>query len=114
MNDKTSKPVFGIIRYHNTPTKVQLPNGTVVHKTDRIFVREFGGFIPCAPYSDNFIFEVPKDMINVPSHVCTCGSPAVISGVSGYVMDASPQGKMFLCLTHSTTGKHFNSKQKWV
>jgi hypothetical protein len=107
--------VFGIIRYHNSPIKATLPDGTDVYRQDKIFVSEYGGDIPCAPYSDNFIYAMPKKFIKVPSFACTCGAPAVITGASGYVMDASPQGKMFVCLTHATIGHHANnSKNRWA
>lgn len=104
---------FGIIRHRGTPNKATLPDGTVVYGKEHIFVPEYG-LIKCAPYSDNFIYEMPSKFINAPSYACSCGSPAVITGLSGYVLDASPQGKLFVCLQHATHGAHFNTPSRWI
>jgi len=104
---------FGIIRYHNSPNKAQLPDGTTVYRTDHIFVPEYG-LIKCAEYDDEFIYEMPPKFINVPSYACTCGSFACITGLSGYVLDASPQGKLFVCHYHASNGVHAGGKRRWI
>ena len=116
VNSKSSVgKVFGIIRHHNSPNKATLPDGTSVYRANKIYVSEYGGEIPCAVYSDNFIYVMPQKYVKAPSFACTCGAPAAITGLSGYVLDASPQGKMFVCLTHATIGHHANnSKNRWA
>lgn len=113
VNSKELK--FGIIRHHNSPHKATLPNGQSVFRKETIYVPEFGGDIKCAPYEEHFVFEVPKNIKNCSSFMCTCGSPAVIAGISGYLNDASPQGKLFLCLFHSNYGHHAHSDNvRWI
>jgi hypothetical protein len=108
-----SKLNFGIIRTHNTPDSATLKDGTIVHKQDTLYIPEWGQFITCAPYDNHFIYEVPKHFKDHPSYMCTCGSPAVIAGLSGYVLDASPQGKLFLCLYHANHGHHARER-RWI
>ena len=108
-----SKINFGIIRYHNTPNKIELPDKTMVYKKEHIFVPEYG-LITCAPYDDNFIFEVPSHYTHAPCYACTCSSSAVITGFSGYERDASPQGRLFVCLHHATYGVHINTPTRWI
>ena len=100
---------FQIIRRAGEVNKAQLPDGTWVERSEKLFVPELGGFLPCASYDNHFIYEIPKKVAHLyPGswYMCTCGSMAVYAGLSGYVHDASPQGKMFLCFRHSNTGKH--------
>jgi len=105
---------FGIIRHHNSPNKATLPNGQVVYRKEFINVPEFGGLIKCAPYEEHFIFETPKEL-KVSSFMCSCGSAAIIVGLSGYVLDASPQGKLLVCLMHSNYGHHAHSDNvRWI
>jgi hypothetical protein len=115
-----SKINFGIIRFRGAPNKIQLPDGTFVYRLESIYVPPIPdtvlpwGMIKCAPYDDNFIFEVPKSYIHSPTYACTCGSSAVITGFSGYQQDASPQGMLFVCLQHATYGFHFNTPTRWI
>jgi len=39
---------------------------------------------------------------------------AVIVGNSGYIHDASPQGKMVVCHHHATYGIHATGGSKWL
>lgn len=103
---------FNIIRHRGQLNEGVLPDGTKVYRKDKLYVPEWGGFIPCAPYDEHFIFEVPSKF-KVSSYMCTCGSIAVTSGPSGYVLDASPQGKMFICYFHSLYGHHSDGS-KWI
>lgn len=108
-----SKINFGIIRHRGTPHEAQLPDGTTVHGKEHIFVPEYG-LIKCAPYNDNFIYEMPAKFINAPSYACSCGSFACITGISGYGQDGSPQGLLFVCHQHATYGVHFNTQSRWI
>lgn len=116
MVDKKETP-FYIIHHRGQPNRAQLPDGTWVERQISIFVQEFGGLVMCAPYDDHFIYEIPKSVIRLypgPAHRCTCGSHAIFSGPSGYLLDASPSGKMFLCAAHANTGRHANGGQRWI
>ena len=105
---------FTIIRHRGTPNKGQLPNGKWVYGQSKIYVPEWGGFIPVAPYSDHFVYVVDDVTDKGSTFRCSCGSAAIIVGVSGYVHDASPQGKMIVCMVHSSTGKHVKGGDRWV
>lgn len=111
------KKQFNIIRQRGQPNKLQLPDGTWVYKEDKFLIPEYGGFVPCAQYSDHFLYQIPSHLASkYPGSIyrCSCGSFAVISGVSGYVLDASPQGKLFLCHVSATTGLHATGGTKWI
>ena len=112
MTDYKDKSIT-IIRHRGQPDKGQLPDKRWVTKLDKIWSPEWGGFIPCAPYSDHFIYEAPKDLIGSKWR-CSCGSMAVIVGNSGYIHDASPQGKMVVCHHHATYGIHATGGSKWL
>jgi len=106
---------FQIIRHKGELNKATTLDGYVVYRDKRLFVVEMGRFIPCAPYEEHFIYEEPSKKKGTSSYMCTCGSAAVISGVSGYKEDASPSGYMFVCLLHATNGHHTDtSKTRWI
>jgi hypothetical protein len=111
MNKYKNKRIV-VIRQRGQPDKGQLPDGRTVHKIEKVFAPEWGGFIPCAPYSDHFIYEAPRDLIGSKWR-CSCGAVAVIVGATGYIQDASPQGKLVVCLEHAQTGIHFTGGSKW-
>jgi hypothetical protein len=111
------KKTFSVIRVRGTPNKLQLPDGTWVYKEDKFFIPEYGGFVPCAPYLEHFLYQIPANLASkYPGSIyrCSCGSAAIISGVSGYVLEASPQGKLFICQVHSVTGKHSTGGARWI
>jgi len=109
---KVKPPLFNIIRHYGQKNEAMLPDGTKVYRKDQIYVPEWNGFVPCAQYDDHFIFEVPKKF-KVSSFLCSCGSIAVAAGVSGYQLDASPQGKLLICYYHSIYGYHAGGS-KWI
>ena len=110
------KPKFNIIRYRGTPNKATTLVGFDVERRESIFVRgyPYDRFVPCAPYSDHFIYEVPQKYKGTSTWMCTCGSYATIVGVSGYEQDASPSGLMLVCYLHATFGRHNNGGAKWI
>jgi hypothetical protein len=110
------KPKFNIIRYRGTPNKATTLLGFDVERVESIFVHghPYNRFIPCAPYSDHFIYEVPPKYRGTSAWMCTCGSYASIVGVSAYEQDASPSGLMLVCYLHATFGKHNNGGARWV
>lgn len=107
------KKTFNIIRHRGQLNTAQVINKTV-ERQEQIFIPEYEGFIPCASYDDEFIFENPYQQEHSPVYQCTCGSVAVIVGPSGYVWDASPQGKMLVCLSHATYGVHAVGGSRWI
>ena len=102
-----------VIRHRGTPNKATLPGGEVVTRQEKLWVSEWEGFVVCAGYDDHFLYVSPGKYLGS-SLMCTCGSAAVITGPSGYVLDASPQGKMIVCLVHAQTGIHSTGGSKWV
>lgn len=108
---------FNIIRHRGVLNKAQLPDGTWVERMDKIFIPEVGRFIPCAAYDDHFIYEIPQKLAKMypgPSYKCTCGAAAGWTGPSGYILDASAQGLMFVCLIHAQTGLHATGGARWI
>jgi hypothetical protein len=103
---------FNIIRQRGTPDRGQLPDGRPVYALKKIWFDQVGRFVPVAPYSDHFIYEVPAD-VKGPRWRCSCGSMAVASGFSSYESMASAQGLLFVCHHHSTFGVHLGGS-KWV
>lgn len=95
---------FHIIQHHNTPHEATLKGGRKVYRQEKIYIEEENKWYPVAPYDNHFIYETKR--MNFPAFLCTCGAIAVITDFRGYEKDASPQGKMFVCLNHATFGKH--------
>lgn len=61
--------------------------------------------IPCAPYDEHFIFEVPDEVKQIPGahyHMCTCGSVAVINNPKSPINE-------FRCLMELEQGIHQTS-----
>ena len=111
------KKTFTIIRYRGQPSKLQLPDGTWVYKEDKFFIPEYKTFVPVAPYDDHFIYQIPEHLASkYPGSIyrCSCGAAGIISGVSGYVLDASAQGLMMLCMVSAQTGVHSNGGTRWI
>jgi len=94
-----------VIRQRGAPDKGQLPDGRWVHKLSQVFDDNWGGLIPCANYDDHFIYEAPADIVGSRWR-CSCGSFAIIVDPTGYLLDASPQGKLAVCWHHATYGVH--------
>jgi len=108
-------PPFNIIRYRGMPNKATTKFGLEVERRESIFIQgTYNRFIPCAQYSDHFIFEVPEKYKGLAGLMCTCGSFAGIVGLSGYEQDASPSGLMILCHHHATYGVHATGGAKWI
>lgn len=93
-NDKEPRPNFSIIKHRGQPNQAKFEGHTVVRQ-EKIFAGEFG-LIPCAPYDDHFVFEIPKALSNrlgMWSYWCTCGS---VAGVAW--PDNNVSQKMMVCL----------------
>lgn len=98
-----------IVRSAGDLQSAKLDDGTVVERTDYIFVDGYG-LVHCAPYELHFIYETPKTRKGW-GLWCTCGSIAGVVGLNAYSKLASPTstGKMIVCIRHTTlknnTGK---------
>lgn len=101
---------FNIIKVRNTPNKVTLANGQVVYrqkdKPPKFFIVEYGAFIYAADYDNQFIFEVPDNIVPSPRFMCSCGSVAWEYGSKAYAHLGSPEGRILLCQMHLEFGKH--------
>lgn len=95
---------FNIIRYRGEPNKADF-EGVTITRQEKLFVVEWRAFIPCAPYDDHFVFEVPpsRKRIGISEFMCTCGSAAVIT------VPESERRRTFVCLFHTTYGYHQTS-----
>jgi hypothetical protein len=103
---------FNIIRHAGQLDEAEV-DGVKVHRQDAIWVPEYNGFVKCAPYQEHFIFSTPHAKVRSPAYQCTCGSFACVVGPSGYVWDASPQGKLFVCYHSATFGVH-QGGSRWI
>ena len=113
MTDK-SVHSFNIIRHRGQPNRATTHFGLEVHRQDKLWSPEHNRLVPCAPYSDHFIFEIPAKYKNMPAFQCSCGAVAVITGMSGYEQDASPQGLLWVCSNHATYGVHATGGTRWI
>ena len=110
---------FSVIRYRGDPDKAVVQTGHTVYRREKIFIQELnnnqGAWVTCASYDNHFVYEEPSGKAKLPSFICTCGSPAVVVGYSGYEGQASSQGYMLVCLLHATYGHHSNTKgENWI
>ena len=102
---------FNVIKFRGDrkEAQIRLPNGNTldVERTERMYV-DFYGVVTCAPYQAHFVFQLPVQIVG-PSHLCTCGSPAVVIGAKQYARQrkqASPQGYMLCCQHEYEHGEH--------
>jgi hypothetical protein len=116
MSRKNGNPntPYNIIRYKGDLNKAETLDGFTVYRRERLFVPELGREITCAPYDNHFIYEEPTHTPGRPSYMCTCGSAAIVAGLSAYENQQSPSGYMFLCLYHATYGNHTTGESKWI
>ena len=95
---------FEIIKHRGRVNKARLPeSATIVQRQERIFVEEWGQFVPCAPYDEHFIYENPDKTPGKSSFMCTCGAAAIV--VSPFKV------YLFVCLNHATYGFHTTSQE---
>lgn len=84
--------------------------GVIVERPETIIVLNFPQVgmvlnVPCAPYDEHFVFEVPKsrEREGRSPYLCTCGSAAVIKDYS------DPRAMLFVCHFHAQYGYHTTS-----
>lgn len=119
MDQLPKKPnSFNIIRQRGQLNRARLPDGTWVERTDKIWIPEYRNFIRVLFDDVHFIYEVPKHLITRdfrgPLYMCTCGSPAIVVGMSGYVFGASPQGLVLTCQLLTEQQRHSDIGTKWM
>lgn len=114
MTSPKKKINFTKIRVRNTPTKATLEDGTIIERTDRVFIPEWSRFVRCIDYDNHFVALNPSKKEGMWFALCSCGSPAVIVGYNQYKHGASPSsggvgfvaGEMLVCYVHTLFGKH--------
>lgn len=91
-----------VVRAVGDAKRATLHDGTVVERTELIFVEGYG-LIRCAPYELHFIYELPKHIIGW-NLMCTCGSIAGVVGYAAYSKLAAPTdtGMIIACVRHTT------------
>lgn len=91
-----------------------LEDGTVVHRQEKINLGDELGMVACPGMDNHFVFRHVFKRRGKPygwTTWCTCSSPAIIAGYSGYKGQASPQGQLLVCAYYSgmvtgVAGKH--------
>ena len=103
---------FNIIRTRN-PKHVVLANGMTIRKQEdqKFWIPEYQGFVPAAPYGNHFIFEIPKEIKNVSTYMCSCGSPAIAVGSTAYAHLGSAEGLMLVCMMHTDYNRHSDGSE---
>lgn len=103
---------FNIVKHAGMVNTATLDDGTVVYREDKVWIKEYTGFVKCAPTDNHFVFIFPE---NNPRwkwfSACTCGSPAVILGSTAYGHLGSPEGMMIVCHHYVTFGRHADGSQ---
>lgn len=94
---------FGIVHHRGRVNRATTLHGDIVERQEQIFIEEWGGFVPCAPYDEHFVYENPDQTPGASSFMCTCGSAAVV------VNPERGAGRLFVCLFHQTYGSHTTS-----
>lgn len=104
---------FQIIRHYGQHNRGTLPDGTKVYGQSKIWFDEVNRYVLVAPYDEHFIYVVDRVSNKGATWRCSCGSPAVCAGYSGYKDSASQQGLLIVCLEHANTGLHLGGS-KWL
>lgn len=89
---------FNIIKHRGELNEVTLQNGDTVRRVKEMYIPEWDRFVPCAPYEEHFIYT--HNIVQMPSMLCTCGSPGVITN------PYEPERNLIVCLVHATDGAH--------
>lgn len=110
---------FAVIKSRGSLDECETADGFIVHRADKLFVEEADGsgrFIFCAPDDDHFIFIDPmwRRIVGRWFAMCSCGSPAVITGYKAYEAFGSPTtraestrpGEMLICYHFAQYGQH--------
>src|ERR1035437_1332105 len=92
---------FSIIRFLGDRQHGITDQNKKVQRLEKLFVPEYGHYIPCAPYQTHFIFEEKRR--GYCAYQCSCSSAAVVVGHQQYKddMSATPTGELFVCLAHA-------------
>jgi len=95
------KQPFSIIKHYNSPNSAVTLDGYTVKREEKVFIEGLGGFVPCAPYDNHFVYLEPSGKQGRWFAACTCGSPAVLIGAKDYAHLGSPEGMMLVCYFHT-------------
>jgi hypothetical protein len=108
----TTFPCFNIIHHAGQVNSATTLDNVRVHRENSLVIQnddETLEDIKCAPDPDHFVYEEPTGKANRPSYLCTCGAAAVIVDKRTHAKFSSLPGRMFICMTYMTTGKHNTS-----
>jgi hypothetical protein len=113
---------FSIIHHYNSPNEAITVDGKTVRRETKLWYAEYddhqmpynGRFIMCAPDSEHFIYADPmwKLIVGRWHYMCSCSSPAVITGYNAYKQHSSPssegtiKGEMLCCKHFLDFGRH--------
>lgn len=89
--------MINIIKNRGRAMAAETLDGQRIERQEKLFIPEYGVFVPCSPDDDHFIYESKKPGS---AYMCTCGSMAVIP-------ETFP--KMFVCHFYLETGAHQTS-----
>lgn len=100
IKEKSTSPK--VVRSVGDAKRATLHDGTVVERTDLIFVDGYG-LVACAAYELHFIYRVPKHILGY-NLMCTCGSIAGVVGYAAYSKLSAPTdtGMIIVCIRHTT------------
>lgn len=100
---------FSIIHHRGTVNDATTLDGYEVHRQEFVWIRGYGKVI-CPSYDNHFTYLDPKPVKRGEPYrwfaMCTCGSPAVITGTRAYSHLGSPSGWMLVCQHHTTYNRH--------
>jgi hypothetical protein len=111
---------FAIIKHRGDLNHAETADGYKVHRQNKVWITEPDGmngrFIHCSPDDVHFIYIDPM-WTKIKGRwfaMCSCGSPAVITGYDAYKEYGSPTskeestrpGEMLICYQFLLNGKH--------
>ena len=117
---QTNKFNFAVIKHRGDLNHAETADGYKVERSTKVWVTEPDGlngrYIYCSPDSDHFIYVDPM-WTKIKGRwfaMCSCGSPAVITGYDAYKQYGSPTtkeeshraGEMLICMEFLRSGKH--------
>ena len=94
-----------VIHQYGRQKRARMPNGDVVEREDRIYVRSYKTSFPTLEYDNHFIYY---DETHIGSTImCTCGSSGAAFAYDAYKKYCSYQGERVLgCVHHLQYGNH--------
>jgi len=119
-DNKFSNFSFAVIKSRGDLNTCTTADGNKVHRQNMVWIEEVDGsngrFVACAPDDTHFVFIDPvwKKKIGRWFALCSCGSPAVVTGYNAYKSFGSPTtkaestrpGELLICYHYAQYGEH--------